>query len=241
MQVREGAFLDLLGADGVRFMIPVYQRVYSWSEQQYENPWRDIMRAGTLASDNFVGTVLYCVEAEDERQLDVIDGQSADDIGKAYTLVGSAEKKMPKLVLARADRETFAAVMGAGDMPEQASQRVIESYGIFRSHMQEADFDVRVLWSGIRHLTAIVASLEDGDSPQLIFESLNSKGMPLTGGLPCGSRVRISMTQARSTMSSRAMSSMSVTDRWKGSSRNYAISVSCSARRPRATPTGRSR
>jgi Uncharacterized conserved protein len=47
--------------DARQFIIPIYQRKYSWTSTQCEQLWHDILRAGK-ANDNaghFLGTVVY--------------------------------------------------------------------------------------------------------------------------------------------------------------------------------------
>ena len=50
MQIKQERLLDFLGKGGTRFVIPVFQRVYSWNARQCEELWDDIMRVG-LADD----------------------------------------------------------------------------------------------------------------------------------------------------------------------------------------------
>ena len=212
MKTQQKRLLELLGTPDVRFKIPVYQRVYSWNDAQCEELWHDTLRAGRLNSEHFVGTVLYSVEEEaggGTRQFDIIDGQQrmatltimlaafvdylrsadeapglidAEEIGRTYLHIDS-DAVVPKLTLARADSDTLAAVVGAGAMPDEPSERVVENYRLFKGHMEkEGDFEAELFWQGVQNLLAIVAELDDDDSPQLVFESLNSKGMPLTMG-----------------------------------------------------------
>lgn len=46
--------------DGTKqFIIPAFQRDYSWTAEQCQQFWDDIMRAGTSDSDHFIGSVVY--------------------------------------------------------------------------------------------------------------------------------------------------------------------------------------
>ena len=56
-------FLKLLGADSTQFVIPVYQRVYSWDERECRDLWKDVMRAGRNDQAHFIGSFLYTPEA----------------------------------------------------------------------------------------------------------------------------------------------------------------------------------
>ena len=46
MKATEANLLDLMGVAKMQFVIPVYQRVYSWSVKECEVLWDDVMRAG---------------------------------------------------------------------------------------------------------------------------------------------------------------------------------------------------
>lgn len=76
--VNQQNFLDFLGTEGARFIIPAYQRVYSWNESQCEELWLDILRAGRSDKNHFLGTILYAQEKEkasEETVFSIIDGQ----------------------------------------------------------------------------------------------------------------------------------------------------------------------
>lgn len=238
MQTTQQPLLELLGRKGAQFVIPVYQRVYTWSEQQCNELWNDVSRAARLGSQHFLGTVLYVPEEEgefDSVQLDIIDGQQrmgtvtiliaalvrhlreqaaagtgtgagapnidAEAIAQRYLHVAGgadvagasaadgagassadASTSACKLVLSRPDHNTLIAVLGDGEMPEEPSERVVSNFELFLGKMQTEDFDPAALWAGIEQLLIIAAELTVDDSPQLVFESLNSKGMPLTTG-----------------------------------------------------------
>lgn len=86
MRIETTRALDFLGTEGVRFRIPVYQRVYSWTRPQCEELWSDLLRAAETGEDHFMGTVLSgmpdaSVDAsasctgEGVRMVDLVDGQ----------------------------------------------------------------------------------------------------------------------------------------------------------------------
>ena len=66
MQTSNALLLDIVGASRTRFVIPPYQRAYSWKRRQCEELWLDIFRAARSASQHFVGTLLYAPERNDE-------------------------------------------------------------------------------------------------------------------------------------------------------------------------------
>ena len=104
----------------------------------------------------------------------------AEAIRNRYLLVGSAEPPACKLTLSRNDRPTLRAIVGGQPLPESASERVTENLAFFEGLMAEPGFDPHAFWQGINRLFVIKARVEKTENAQLIFESLNSKGMPLT-------------------------------------------------------------
>ena len=64
-----------------QFLIPIYQRTYSWTRDQCEQLWKDIVRAATddAVSGHFVGSIVYVekglYQVASVPQLLVIDGQ----------------------------------------------------------------------------------------------------------------------------------------------------------------------
>ena len=82
MQIRQEGFLELMGTANARFVIPVFQRVYSWDSRQCEELWEDIMATGSREKDgaepHFMGMLLYSADTESwhgAQQFDIIDGQ----------------------------------------------------------------------------------------------------------------------------------------------------------------------
>lgn len=210
MQTTNTRLLDILGADNMRFVIPAYQRLYSWKERQCRELWLDVQRAARADRSHFIGTLLYSYEGEDAagtKLLAVIDGQQrlttltiltialtrymrqnnimvggmdAPMIESRYLLAGPPCSPSGKLVLSRKDRDTLLAITEHSDLPEEPSPRVMENLAYFEGMMAEEGFDPEALWDGMSRLFVIRAEVGGDDNAQLIFESLNSKGMPLT-------------------------------------------------------------
>lgn len=208
MQTKQGYFLDLLGEPDVQYAIPAYQRLYSWTTAQCETLWSDVMRAQRNNRKHFLGTLLYIPDGRegDISIRSVIDGQQrcatltvlltafarylqeasvrlsdvdARFISENYLRCGAANAEI-KLVLSSSDRGTLAALINDESLPENTSKNVVDNFKFFYSKMQSDGFEGSVLWEGLKLLTVIYAELAHKDSPQLVFESLNSKGMPLT-------------------------------------------------------------
>lgn len=80
MKATETKFLDFLNGKK-QFIIPIYQRTYSWTDKQCKQFWKDIVRAATdqTVSGHFVGSIVYIekglFQISSIPQLLVIDGQ----------------------------------------------------------------------------------------------------------------------------------------------------------------------
>ncbi len=74
-------FLEFLRESATQFIIPVYQRTYSWDKKHCEKLWQDIEKVGTNESAKayFIGSIVYILESpyhhSSIKQLLVIDGQ----------------------------------------------------------------------------------------------------------------------------------------------------------------------
>ena len=60
MKATEADFLDFL-KKSPQFVIPIYQRTYSWTEKECRQLWDDIVRCGSSdkISVHFVGSIVY--------------------------------------------------------------------------------------------------------------------------------------------------------------------------------------
>ncbi|MGQ9614637.1 DUF262 domain-containing protein [Chloroflexus sp.] len=66
-------YLELIG-NGKRYRVPPYQRDYSWSEEQWDDLWNDIVELHTKPdSYHYMGALV--VQEESDRDLLIIDGQ----------------------------------------------------------------------------------------------------------------------------------------------------------------------
>ena len=80
MKAKETPFLGFL-KQSTQFVIPIYQRSYSWDKKQCEQLWEDIVRAGSdeKISVHFVGSIVYVEDGlsqvSHQAPLLVIDGQ----------------------------------------------------------------------------------------------------------------------------------------------------------------------
>lgn len=80
MKATEAKFLDFL-KKSPQFVIPIYQRTYSWTERECRQLWEDLLRTGRKddIAAHFVGSVVYIekglYQVSSQSPLLVIDGQ----------------------------------------------------------------------------------------------------------------------------------------------------------------------
>ena len=224
MQIKQQWFLDFTGQANTQFVIPRYQRVYSWLTIQCEELWEDVMRVGRDQVSHFISTTLYLDAGMTDggvRQLDIIDGQQriasvtilitalrdylretgailkgdvlanqkdegvpcdfdADMLHDRFLVVQNGNAAQTKIQLIGPDGTTLNALVLGTPMPDRVSARVRENYDYFWGRMHEGGFDVQILWCGLRELLVVASELDGTDKAQPIFESLNTKGLPLT-------------------------------------------------------------
>ncbi len=80
MKATEAKLLDFL-KKSPQFVIPIYQRTYSWTEKECRQLWKDIIRTGSndALSSHFVGSIVYIekglYQVSSQSPLLMIDGQ----------------------------------------------------------------------------------------------------------------------------------------------------------------------
>lgn len=165
-----------------------------------------------------LATLTLLAEAMAERLTQTgstLDGMSADDLRAALLFAGGAQK----LTLSAVDNLTLAAILAGGEMPAYPSDQVIANLEFFRSLWDEAsspagesaaakkkdvvgaitECPLDKLWTGMCSLTAIAVELDEEDSAQDIFESLNSKGVHLTTADLCRNFLLVSLPHEEQT------------------------------------------
>ena len=81
MKAYDANLLELLSRSGTQFMVPIYQRVYSWGEEECGRLWADILHAGRSVrlDSHFTGSIVYVERDQGTRTSTepdlLIDGQ----------------------------------------------------------------------------------------------------------------------------------------------------------------------
>ncbi len=189
-----------------QFVIPIYQRLYSWKKEQCEQLWDDIIKIGgnDKMNGHFIGSILYVrVDATHSSPLLIIDGQqrlttitlllialrnrSSDEVKRKKMesyLINSdkdGDKKF-RLILSESDRDTLLSLIDKNKRePSKPSLKIMENFELFEKWIRKNTDKLETIFKGLKKLMIVWISLEKGkDDPQLIFESMNSKGIELT-------------------------------------------------------------
>lgn len=103
-----------------------------------------------------------------------------DDIAKRFLLVSGAEDPEPRLLLSREDDATLRAELFGTELPLHPSQRVMGNLSYFEERMADPAFDACRFWDGVGRLFVLVVHADSALDAQEVFESVNSKGLPLS-------------------------------------------------------------
>jgi len=191
-----------------QFVVPYFQRVYSWRSQHWNTLFDDILELYELGPGHthFLGSMVLLAEGAGEAGTPtlVIDGQQrlvtlalflaairdsvrntdpgfADEVHTRY-LVNEDHDEL-KVLTTQQDRASFATVVQ--DAKEPPPSPIRDAYRTFKEAISKKDktFDYEHLVEIIvRELSFVAITLDSEDNPYRIFESLNAKGMPLTQG-----------------------------------------------------------
>ncbi|WP_231265910.1 DUF262 and DUF1524 domain-containing protein [Helicobacter pylori] len=191
-----------------QLVIPIYQRLYSWDKEQCKQLWDDIIEIGgnDKMDGHFIGSILYVLDriTHSNNVLLIIDGQQRlttitlllialkdhlnDEVKRKeienHYLINSDEKgdKKFRLILSESDRDTLLSLIDKDRRkPSEPSSKIVENFKLFEEWISKNTDKLGTIFKGLDKLMIVEIALEKGkDDPQLIFESMNSKGIELT-------------------------------------------------------------
>lgn len=195
-----------------QFVIPIYQRLYSWKKEQCEQLWDDIIKIGgnDKANGHFIGSILYVrVDDTHSSPLLIIDGQqrlttitlllialrnrSSEEVEilekfsrkKVESYLINSDKdgdKKFRLILSESDKDTLLSLIDKDRRkPSEPSLKIVENFKLFEKWIRKNTDKLETIFKGLEKLMIVwIALKKEKDDPQLIFESMNSKGIELT-------------------------------------------------------------
>nr|WP_033600059.1 DUF262 and DUF1524 domain-containing protein [Helicobacter pylori] len=190
-----------------QFVIPIYQRLYSWEKEQCKQLWDDIIKIGgnDKMNGHFIGSILYVLDGNTPSSpLLIIDGQQrlttitllfialrnhlSDEVKRKeiekHYLINSDEKgdKKFRLILSESDKDTLLSLIDKDRRkPSEPSLKIVENFKLFEEWISKNTGKLEIIFKGLEKLEIVcIALTKKEDDPQLIFESMNSKGIELT-------------------------------------------------------------
>lgn len=150
MKATEAKLLDFL-KKSPQFVIPIYQRTYSWTDKECRQLWEDIVRCGSSdkIAVHFVGSIVY------------VESGLSQVTHQAPLLVIDGQQRLTTLSLLLA---ALANVVAEGEPFDGFSQRKIKNYYLLNpEETGERHFKLLLSQTDKASLTAIVG---DGEKPQ---------------------------------------------------------------------------
>ncbi|EKE82636.1 hypothetical protein OUE_0719 [Helicobacter pylori R030b] len=209
MKAIQSTINDFFALTGTIFSIPVYQRNYTWGEENCEKLLQDIVSILQNKKTHFMGSITYILHLIDDekslRQLQefvIIDGQQR--ITTLMLLLKAIETKMQnegikkeidnllnltgqrlRLKPIKSDKEAFDLVMQNRSHELQGVSRIRNNYRFFTKELDkylEKGYRIEGIYGAFLRLKIVAIGLELGeDDPQVVFESINATGVQLTG------------------------------------------------------------
>lgn len=206
--IRYLSIYDLLnmGSDSTRFFVPPYQRNYDWEDENCEILLEDILSAVDNNKEHFFGSIYTFRESASDGvdNYIVIDGQQRlttiflilqvimifdeyknDEALKTRLFlrqkpglnIQNQQEIRLRLKLIKTDNTEFEKISSNDFESVDKKSNVYKIYNFLKERITSEIVDkVKV---GLEKLMIVWIQLEKEDNPQEIFESLNSKGMPL--------------------------------------------------------------
>ncbi|EMJ38926.1 hypothetical protein HMPREF1432_01674 [Helicobacter pylori GAMchJs114i] len=209
MKATQSTINDFFALTGTIFSIPVYQRNYTWAEENCEKLLQDIVSISQNKKTHFMGSITYILHLIDDekslRQLQefvIIDGQQR--ITTIMLLLKAIETKIQnegikkeidnllnlsgqrlRLKPIKSDKEAFDLVMQNRSHELQGKSHIRDNYKFFTKELENylsKGYRIEEIYGAFLRLKIVAVGLELGeDDPQVVFESINATGVQLKG------------------------------------------------------------
>ncbi len=187
-----------------QLVIPIYQRVYSWEKEQCKQLWDDIVKTGgdDKMDGHFIGSILYVLDGitHSDNALLIIDGQQRlttitllltalrdhwsdkrKEIEDHYLINSDKDgDKKFRLILSDSDKDTLLSLIDKDRRkPSEPSLKIVKNFKLFEEWVSNTN-ELETIFKGLEKLMIVYIALKkEKYDPQLIFESMNSKGIEL--------------------------------------------------------------
>ncbi|MBL8005259.1 MAG: DUF262 domain-containing protein [Candidatus Kapabacteria bacterium] len=208
MEAQQNLINNYLSQNGVQFHIPVYQRPYSWKEEQCRQLLKDIREVGSKLLNNndtshFIGGIVSIKQSVFDSKFMIIDGQQRlttillflialrektkndglkSEITDTYLINRFANSETERIKLKpiyEDDVHLKSLLFPDYAAPSQEYSKIKSNFNFFFNEIFEEE--IISLYQAFKRLVFVDIRLEVGkDDPQRIFESMNSTGLDLT-------------------------------------------------------------
>ncbi len=208
METTKQHISKILYGDENQYIIPVYQRNYSWLQENCQELWQDIIELiKNQNSIHFFGPIILSSQNMHNGIFIVVDGQqrlttvsilllavrnfliktdtNKDIIKKINNLVESESLDIAlkiKLKQNHDDATRYNSLFGITDLVESPSSNVEKNYNFFYNQIAKNPEIAKDIIESLKRLQLVQIILESHENPYIIFESINSKGVHLTAG-----------------------------------------------------------
>ena len=119
---------------------------------------------------------------EDDSRAQFLTDLSPKSLRKSYLFNDDYRgESRYKLILSMDDKTTMHSLVDGSPLPEHPVRLLVDAKSFFSQRIREGQASPETLWNGLNKLVIIDTELNPNeDNAQLIFESMNSKGKPLT-------------------------------------------------------------
>ncbi|RVZ36699.1 DUF262 domain-containing protein [Helicobacter pylori] len=209
MQATQRTINDFFALTGTIFSIPVYQRNYTWEEENCGKLLQDIVSISQNKKTHFMGSITYILhligDEKNLRQLQefvIIDGQQRittlmlllkaietkiqnEEIKKEIDNLLNLTGQRLRLKPIKSDKEAFDLVMQNRSHELQGVSHIRNNYRFFTKELDkylEKGYRIEEIYGAFSRLRIVAIGLELGeDDPQVVFESINATGVQLKG------------------------------------------------------------
>lgn len=173
-----------------QYVIPVYQRIYTWDATDCNRLWNDIVKMHTQGKQShFIGTIVNITERQTPigvQKYMIIDGQQrlttltllllalrdyanihsecgiiSDQIQESYIVnKHEADQDKYKLLLTQTDRDVLIRIVDKIPIPENLKSRVIDNYNLFMGKIMGGELSPKDIRCAIGCLQLVSITLE---------------------------------------------------------------------------------
>lgn len=203
MDFRKETICSLFSADNLQFVIPDYQRAYSWEEEHYKQFFNDIYEQSKSENEYFLGNIFVEKQKDNNNILEIVDGQqrittiiifisAICTLEKTNMEISRLAQKyitnngQPKLLTSKIDHLYFEAAIINNDLSKKAatpSQKNIEAAKkFFLQKLKDVNdaSEIINMFNKLEQSIITVTILDGKTESAFMFELQNNRGKKLT-------------------------------------------------------------